>query len=110
MRTTDHKLTGRVHMVFNIVIKQFSVLFILILYPWDEDVDHITLDFGQHFSFRIKIIMLCGDNYRINSHRPVIIIVLKSHLAFCIRAQVRHFGVLFPADSRQFNQEVMCQV
>ena len=91
MWTTNYKLAGWIDMIFNIGIKQLCIFFIPGFNSWDQNIDHITLNFCQHFSFAVKIIVLGRYYDGINTYRLIVVIIFQGNLAFSIRTQVGHF-------------------
>jgi len=54
-----------------------------------------------------------GDTVKflsVDPYRLIVIVVFQCYLAFSIRTEIRHFGVLFPADCSQFDQQIVGQV
>src|SRR4051812_2899070 len=103
MRTTDHKLSGWIDMIFDLIVKQVSVFLILCFYTWYQDTDDILFNFFLHFGFRIKIIMLGGNYDSIYAYRLIMVIVLQCNLAFCIRAKIFD-QLVFSSQYSQFYQ------
>ena len=100
MRTTDHKLSSRIHMIDNIIIEQsLNMSRILSLYARDQYTLDIFCDLFLHSQVRFflcdtfcsdKFIMLCRNNNRIDTQRFSVIIIFNRHLTLCIRTEVRH--------------------
>ncbi len=84
--STNHKLSGGVDMVFYVVAEQLLDFRLKLgLYPWNQNVFDIVLNFLQHaFFICVEIVMLGGDYNGIDSGRLVIVIVFNSHLCFGI--------------------------
>src|SRR6187402_1534286 len=92
MWAADHKFSGWIDMISDLIIKKFlNGRFALLLNPWDHNLNYIFPDLIQHFLITIKIIMLSRNNNCIYTNWIIIIIIFDRYLAFCIRTQVFQF-------------------
>ena len=89
MRAPSHKFTGRIDVVFNIIIKKVRVFRIFCLHFLGIKISIMSLlSLFQHNTFFIKIIMLGRNHDSVDTGRLVVVAVLQGNLRFSIRAQV----------------------
>ena len=83
MRTTNHKLTCGVHVVFDVVVEECEYLLTvnLCFYTGNQDVDNVFLDLCQHLLVLVKLVMLCRYHNGIDTLGDACIAVLDGYLA-----------------------------
>src|SRR6187402_3835683 len=92
MWATDHKLSGWIDVISDLIIKKFlNRRFALFLNSCDHDLNYIFPDLIQHFLITIKVIMLSRNNNCIYTNWIIIIIIFDRHLALCIWTQIFQF-------------------
>ena len=123
VRTTDHKLSGRIHMILDVVIEQRQYLFGMNRSndTGHQDVNHIVTDNGQHFFISLQlgffciigrldeVIVLRRNDNGIDTHRRTVVIVFNGNLALSIGTKIGHL-LAFAAYLGQYQQNAMCQV
>ena len=104
MRATNNELTSWVHQILNVIIEQSQHLFglDLILYTRHKNLQYILTNLLYHrfISLQLRfltvisrlneVVVLCRNNYRINTLRDVIIVILHRYLAFRVWSKVEH--------------------
>ena len=90
MWSTDHELSGRVDVVFDVIAEQgLNILRKLSLDTRDNYIHDILLDFCEHdLIICIKIVVLCTYYDCFDTFRTIIVAVLNSYLRFCIWTQI----------------------
>ena len=101
MRTAKHKFAGGVDMQDQFIIEKILYLdWEFSLNAGDKNILDISVNLLKHlfichspcllciFKGIYKVIMLCGNHYRVNSHRTMIVIIFHCNLAFRIRTKV----------------------
>ena len=112
MRTANHKLACRIDKILNIVAKQSQYLRAVNLGfdAWDENVDDVGLDPGEHLLVvGIKLVVLCADHDGVDTLWDTIVAVLNGYLALRVGTQVSHLLAFF-ANLGQCAHQQVCQV
>ena len=74
VRAANYKFTCRVDMISNAVVEQsLDSRAQFGLYSWNDNLDDVFLDFGKHFSFRCKVVVLGRYNNGIDALRHVVV-------------------------------------
>src|ERR1700743_1060036 len=81
MRTADDELAGGVDMILDLIVEQLGVFLIPGLYAGDQDLDNVFLDPGLHLRFGIEVVVLGGDDDRVDTNGLVLVVVFQRHLA-----------------------------
>ena len=102
-RAAEHEGAGRIHQFAVIVVTHLAAQYLV-----EHRIDHMLLQLpGKPCLGRFRI-MLRGDQHRIHTHRPIIIVVFDSDLGLAIRAQMRHDALV--ANLRQTVGKTMRQI
>ena len=108
MRTTNHKLTRRVHEVLDVVVEESKHLgrVYLLLHPRHEDVDDVGTNLFLHGSIAGKLVVLSGNDNGINALGHASIAVLHGHLAFRVGTEIGHHPSFLPDVCQRAHDEV----
>ena len=109
MRSTDHELASRIDMIDDMVVeKGFLHVAESCQQTWHEDIDHILANLGLHSLVGIELIVLSRNDYGIDTHWTVLLIIFDSHLTLGIRTKIRHkVGLL--TNLGKFDKEELAQ-
>src|SRR5690606_251261 len=81
VRPADNKLTGRVDMIFDVLVYEFLHPFGQFLFhSWNDDVLHILSDLLQHDRILREVVVLGRENDGIDADRFVVITILNGNL------------------------------
>ena len=123
MRTSDYKFTRRINVIFNIIVKQRQH-FLMMDRSDDtrhQNIDNIVADDTQHLFIRFQlscfavisgqdeIIMLGGNDNRIDADGITVIIIFNGYLALGIRTKISHC-LTFTTDICQYLQNTVSKV
>ena len=122
MRTTNHELTGRVHVISNVALFKerlhFGSRHSLFEHTRNENLNHILADLRQHlfvssslttsFFGRDEFIVLRAHHNSVDAHCTVVVIIFHRHLAFRVGTEIGHH-LAFTANISEHNEDVVCQ-
>ena len=122
MRTTNHELTCRIHVISNFALFKeclhFGSRHSLFEHTRNKNLNHILADFRQHlfvcsslttsFFGRDEIIVLRAHHNSIDAHCTVVIVIFHRHLTLRVGTEIGHH-LAFATDVSQHNENVVCQ-